>query len=162
MTESESNSELAAPSAKRQCTRNVAENPNSAWSNLICLVRQDAEKEKDQLRVRMLLSLTFENDTDGDVDVTRERFSFAAQQLVDEGKEEVLVQYFLAMFERNKSWRKWPDEAKSETISAMCLYFGHYEYPKKLEHALVQALAKAANSYCPGIDPDCIGRLIEF
>ena len=61
MTENESNSELAAPPAKRQCTRDVAENPNSDWGKLICLVRQDAEKEKDQLRVRMLLSLTVKN-----------------------------------------------------------------------------------------------------
>lgn len=69
-----SNSELAPPTTKRQCTRNVAENPNSAWSNLVilCLVREDTEKEKAQLQVCMPLSLTFEMVTDGDVDVTRE------------------------------------------------------------------------------------------
>lgn len=110
----------------------------------------------------MLLSLTFENDTDGDVLSIRKRFGLAAHQMVFEHKEGVLVQYFLAMFERNKCWHQGFDEAKSETIRTMEQYFGHYQYSKSLEEALVQAWVKAANSYCPGLDPDWIGRLIKF
>ena len=62
----------------------------------------------------------------------RERFEFATQLLVDEDKEEVLVQCFLAMFERNRSWNRWPDEAKLETVGNMRQYFGYCEYPDKV------------------------------
>ena len=83
-------SEIAAPPTKRQCTKNVAENPNSAWSQLIYLVRRDVEEEKNQLRVQMLLSLSMARDVNNDEIASDEMSNrLAAQHLVHEGKEKV-------------------------------------------------------------------------
>ena len=145
-------SKLAAPPTKRQCISAATENPNSAWGKIICLVRQDAEKEKDELWVRMLLSLSFAGPVGAEGEAVRSRFVHAAQQLIKMGKEAVLVQYFLALFERTKCWDDWPDEAKSKPIAnATSEYLS----------AFVQALVKAADVYRPGLDPDWLDHLLD-
>ena len=71
-------------------------------------------------------------------------------------RKRFLTRYFFALFERANSWGKWPAEHKSETIGNVQRYFEGADYPEYLQQALCQALVKAANVYCPGLDPDLL------
>ena len=151
---------------KQQFSAGATVNEYSAWSKIIQLVRQDAEREKDLMHVRLLLSLSVSGDDHPDdpdqfLIIIRERFGSAVQQLIDSNKTKVLTQYFLALFQRNQSWSKWPDENRSRSVYNTAPYFHGTKFGSAVRPALTAAMLEAATEYCPGLNPIRVEHLLD-